>query len=62
MAHLCYIYVGDISQTATYVSAVNHSLKGEDDTQTIGFLTCKTKDNVLAKYAVETSTDELKRT
>lgn len=48
-----------ISQTATYVSAVNHMLKGEGDTQTIGLLICKTKDNVLAKYAVETSTEPI---
>lgn len=48
-----------ISQTATYVSAVNHILKGPGDTQTIGLLICKTKDNVLAKYAVETSTEPI---
>lgn len=46
-------------QTATYVSAVNHTLKGEGDTQTIGLLICKTKDNILAKYAVETSTEPI---
>ena len=53
----CYVVVevkvvefepGFISQTATYVSAVNHMLKGDDDTQTIGLLICKNKDNVLA--------------
>lgn len=64
----CYVVVevkvvefepGFISQTATYVSAVNHILKGESDTQTIGLLICKTKDNILAKYAVETSTEPI---
>lgn len=64
----CYVVVevkvvefepGFISQTATYVSAVNHTLKGAEDTQTIGILICKTKDNVLAKYAVETSTEPI---
>jgi len=64
----CYVVVevkivdfepGFISQTATYVSAVNHSLKGLGDTQTIGLLICKTKDNILAKYAVETSTEPI---
>lgn len=64
----CYVVVevkvvefepGFISQTATYVSAVNHTLKGELDTQTIGLLICKTKDNILAKYAVETSTEPI---
>lgn len=33
--------------------------KGEGDTQTIGLLICKTKDNILAKYAVETSTEPI---
>ena len=64
----CYIVVevkvvefepGYISQTATYVSAVNHTLKGKEDTQTIGLLICKTKDNILAKCAVETSTEPI---
>ncbi len=41
------------------MSAVNHTLKGKGDTQTIGILICKTKDNVLAKYAVETSTEPI---
>lgn len=50
---------GFISQTATYVSAVNHTLKGVDDTQIIGLLICKTKDNILAKYAVETSIEPI---
>lgn len=64
----CYVVVevkvvefepGFISQTATYVSAVNRMLKGDTDTQTIGLLICKTKDNILAKYAVETSTEPI---
>ncbi len=64
----CYVVVevkvvefepGFISQTATYVSAVNHTLKGNDDTPTIGLLICKNKDNILAKYAVETSTEPI---
>lgn len=64
----CYVVVevkvvdfepGFISQTSTYVSAVNHILKSEVDTQTIGLLICKTKDNILAQYAVETSTEPI---
>lgn len=64
----CYVVVevkvvefepGFISQTATYVSAVNHMLKGDVDTQTIGLLICKNKDNVLAQYAVDTSTEPI---
>ena len=34
-------------------------MKGKGDTQTIGLLICKTKDNILAKYAVETSTEPI---
>ncbi|MBR5565078.1 MAG: DUF1016 family protein [Roseburia sp.] len=64
----CYVVVevkvvefepGFISQTATYVSAVNHMLKGDADTQTIGLLICRTKDNILAKYAVDTSAEPI---
>lgn len=64
----CYVVVevkvvefepGFISQTATYVTVVNHMLKGEVDTQTIGLLICKNKDNVLAQYAVDTSTEPI---
>ena len=64
----CYVVVevkvvefeaGFISQTATYVSAVNHILKGEEDAQTVGLLICKTKDNILAKYAVDTSVEPI---
>jgi len=42
----------DIGQLSTYVSAVDGILCGENDTRTVGLLICKTKDNVLAKYAV----------
>lgn len=64
----CYVVVevkvvefepGFISQTATYVSAVNHMLKGNVDTQTIGILICKNKDDILAQYAVDTSTEPI---
>ena len=46
---------GFIGQLGTYVSAVNHLLKGGDDQPTIGLLICKTKDDVLAQYALEGS-------
>ncbi len=36
-------------------TSVNHILKGENDISTIGLLICKTKDNILAKYASESS-------
>lgn len=44
---------GYVSQLGTYVTAVNHLLKNEQDNPTIGLLICKTKDNVLAQYALE---------
>ena len=42
---------GDMGQISTYVAAVDGILKKEGDTDTIGLLICKTKDNVLAQYA-----------
>ena len=45
----------DVGQLGTYVSAVNHILKGENDNPTIGLLVCKNKNNVLAQYALESS-------
>ena len=44
---------GDIGQLGTYMTAVNHILKTEQDNPTIGLLICKDKDNVLAQYAPE---------
>lgn len=58
----CYVVVeiktrkfeaGSLGQLGTYVAAVNHELRSETDNPTIGILICKTKDNVLAKYALE---------
>ena len=42
----------DMGQLGTYVSAVDGILKAPGDNQTVGLLICKTKDNVLAQYAV----------
>lgn len=44
---------GHLGQLGTYVTAVNHMLKTEQDNPTIGLLVCKTKDNVLAQYSLE---------
>lgn len=44
-----------LGQLGTYVVAVNHQLKSELDEKTIGILICKDKDNVLARYSLETS-------
>lgn len=49
----------DIGQLGTYVAAVNHILKGEEDRQTIGLIICKTKDNVLAQYALESANEPI---
>lgn len=43
----------NIGQLGTYVTAVNHILKRDGDNPTVGLLICKTKDNVLAQYALE---------
>lgn len=50
---------GDVGQLGTYVSAVNHMLKTPTDNPTIGLLICKTKDNVLAQYALESSSQPI---
>jgi predicted nuclease of restriction endonuclease-like (RecB) superfamily len=42
-------------QLGTYVVAVNHQLKGENDNPTIGLLVCKGLDKVEAQYALESS-------
>ena len=41
------------------MTSVNHILKGDGDNQTIGLFICKTKDNVLAKYASESSREPI---
>lgn len=50
---------GDIGQLGTYMTAVNHILKTEQDNATIGLLICKDKDNVLAQYALESSSQPI---
>lgn len=65
----CYVVVevkidkfdaADIGQLGTYVTAVNHILckKGLDN-PTIGLLICKNKDNLLAQYALESSSQPI---
>lgn len=44
-----------LGQLNFYVSAVNHVMKKESDSPTIGLLICKTKNNVVAQYALETT-------
>ena len=50
----------DIGQLGTYVTAVNHLLRDEEkDNPTIGLLICKSKDNTLAQFALESSSQPL---
>ena len=42
-----------MGQLGTYVVAVNHILKTDADEPTVGLLVCKSKDNVVAQYALE---------
>jgi len=46
-------------QLGVYVSAVNHKLKHKNDNSTLGLLICKTKDNVLAQYSLESSSQPI---
>lgn len=45
-----------LGQLGLYVSSVNHLLKKEYDNPTIGLLICKSKDDIVARYALESST------
>lgn len=44
-----------LGQLGLYVSAVNHILKKPSHNPTIGLLICKTKDNTMVKWALESS-------
>ena len=46
-------------QLGTYVGAVNHQLKTEQDNPTLGLLVCKNLDTVEAQYALESSSQPL---
>ena len=45
----------DLGQINLYLAAVDNQLRHPGDSQTIGLLLCKSKDNVLAEYALSTS-------
>ena len=64
----CYVVVevkveefqsNDMGQLGTYMVAVNHQMKGEQDGPTLGLLICKSKDNVKAQYALEASSQPM---
>ncbi len=44
-----------VSKLGLYVSAVNHQMKHKNDNQTIGLLICKYKDDIVAKYTLEST-------
>ena len=46
-------------QLGTYVVAVNHQFKMEEDNPTVGLLVCKDMDKVEAQYALESSSQPL---
>jgi len=46
-------------QLGMYVSAVNHQMRTEFDNPTLGLLICKTKDNVMAQYSLESSSQPI---
>ena len=45
----------DLGQLGFYVAAVNHMYKTEADSPTVGMLICREKNNMVAKYALESS-------
>lgn len=50
----------DIGQLGTYVAAANHLLREEGkDNPTIGLLICRSKDNILVQYALESSSQPI---
>ncbi len=50
----------DIGQLGTYVIAANHLLREDGkDNPTIGLLICRSKDNTLAKYTLESSSQPI---
>jgi hypothetical protein len=44
-----------LGQLGFYVTAVNHKYKTDADNPTVGLLVCRTKDNIVAQYALEGS-------
>lgn len=48
-----------IGQLGAYVVAVDHQLRTAQDNKTIGLLICKTKDRVVAQYALESSSQPI---
>lgn len=49
----------DIGQVGTYVNIVDDLVKMDADAKTIGLIICKSKNNILAKYAVSSSKEPI---
>lgn len=48
-----------VGQLNFYVTAVNRDIKAEEDKPTIGILICKDKDDVVAEYSLESTTQPI---
>ena len=48
-----------IGQLGVYIAAINHQRKKDMDNETLGLLICKTKDNIVAEYALESSREPI---
>ena len=48
-----------LGQLGFYVTAVNEQLRHPDDNETIGLLICKTKDKIVAEYALKNAAQPL---
>ena len=48
-----------LGQLGFYLTAVNRQVKGEQDNPTIGLLLCKTKNQVVAEYALGDNTQPM---
>lgn len=48
-----------VGQLGTYVAAVNHQMRKSVDGPTIGLLICRSKDNVYAGYALDSSSQPI---
>lgn len=49
----------DMGQLGTYMVAVNHLYKKDNDAPTLGLIICKSKNNVKAQYALEASSQPM---
>ena len=49
----------DIGQIGTYIGIVDDIVRTPADSKTIGLIICKEKNNILAKYAVNSSSEPI---